>query len=78
MVITKMEFLGIIRDIRKETFKTSTILLVFKKTGIYPYDPYIILEALFVRRAVPKILLLLPIALLGLTPITIRTLRRTG
>jgi hypothetical protein len=78
MSITKLEFLGIIRDIRKETFKTSTILSAFKKTGIHPYDPHSVLEAIYARRPVPKTPSPPPPASSGITPVTIRTLRRTG
>ena len=50
--ITKLEFLGLIQDIRKKAFKESTIRSAFKKTGIMPFNPNIILGELRNRRAV--------------------------
>jgi len=37
--ISKIEFLSSITEVRKQTFKTSTILSAFKETGISPWDP---------------------------------------
>ena len=42
----KMEFLEALGSIRAKTFKTSTILSVFKKTGLYPYNPAKVLDKL--------------------------------
>ncbi|KID93241.1 transposase, partial [Metarhizium majus ARSEF 297] len=48
--ITKLEFLGCIQAVRKQAFKTSTIISAFQKTGIWPYNPQPIIEKL-TRRA---------------------------
>ena len=50
--ITKLEFLAIIQQIRKEAFKRTTILSAFKKTGIWPLNPQLVLEKLAVRAVV--------------------------
>jgi hypothetical protein len=44
--ITKVEFLSCIKDVRRKAFKHSTILLAFKKTGIWPFNPRVILSIL--------------------------------
>ncbi|KND85843.1 hypothetical protein TOPH_09284, partial [Tolypocladium ophioglossoides CBS 100239] len=41
--ITKMEFLGFIQNIRKQAFRQSTILSAFRKTGIVPFNPEVVL-----------------------------------
>ena len=50
--ITKLEFLGFIQQIRKQAFKESTIRSAFKKTGIIPFNPNIILDKLRDRRVI--------------------------
>ena len=47
--ITKLEFLGCIQGIRKQAFKKTTILSAFKKTGISPWDPQLVLKVLASR-----------------------------
>lgn len=42
--ITKVEFLQIIQDVRKKAFKESTIRSAFEKTGIWPFNPAIIID----------------------------------
>lgn len=44
--ITKLEFLSVIEGVRKEAFKATTIKSAFKKTGIHPYNPDIVLRPL--------------------------------
>ena len=36
---TKLDFLSIIKDVRRKAIKKETIINSFKKTGIYPFDP---------------------------------------
>jgi DDE superfamily endonuclease/Tc5 transposase DNA-binding domain len=43
---SKTEFLAAFESIRKQTFKQSTILSAFRKTGIIPHDPSKVLEPL--------------------------------
>jgi hypothetical protein len=43
IAITKLEFLGIIKGIRKEAFKASILIGAFKKTGIIPFNPQVVL-----------------------------------
>ncbi|KID81501.1 transposase, partial [Metarhizium majus ARSEF 297] len=50
--ITKIEFLACIQAVRKQAFKTATILSAFRKTGISPYNPQPIIEALEQRAAI--------------------------
>jgi hypothetical protein len=47
--ITKLEFLGVIQEVRRQAFKESTILSAFRKTGISPFEPNIVLNALRIR-----------------------------
>lgn len=42
--LNKLDFLGSLRDIRKQTIKTSTILSAFEKTGIVPLNPSAVLS----------------------------------
>src|ERR1700722_12383229 len=42
--ITKIEFLSCIEDVRRQAFKSTTILSAFRKTGIWPYNPEIVLK----------------------------------
>jgi hypothetical protein len=48
--ITKIEFLSCIEDVRRQAFKESTILSAFRKTGIWPYNPEIVLNTLKARQ----------------------------
>ena len=41
--ITKLEFLGCIQQVRKQAFKRETILSAFRKTGISPFNPQVVL-----------------------------------
>lgn len=47
--ITKLEFLGCIEAVRKQAFKSSTIISAFRKTGIWPFNPQPIIEKLHER-----------------------------
>ena len=49
--ITKLEFLQIIQDIRKKAFKETTIKSAFRKTGIWPFNPSIVID--YVRQLHP-------------------------
>jgi len=42
----KIEFLAAIESIREKAFKRSTIISAFKKTGLIPYNPNIVLSTL--------------------------------
>jgi hypothetical protein len=44
--ITKVDFLDMILSIRTSTFKASTIRSGFAKTGLWPYNPTIVLDQL--------------------------------
>jgi hypothetical protein len=44
--ITKLEFLSCISDVRRQAFKESTIRSAFQKTGIFPFNPIPILQAI--------------------------------
>lgn len=49
--IGKVEFLGLIEGVRRQAFKQTTILSAFKKTGIEPFNPNIVLNILKERVA---------------------------
>jgi hypothetical protein len=78
--ITKTEFLGFIQSIREQAFKSTTILSAFRKTGIYPFKPTIVLEAIKARNTryktpnPPSNTVSSPFQ----TPLTIRKLNRIG
>jgi hypothetical protein len=42
--ITKLEFLAYIQQIRTQAFKESTAKSAFKKTGIHPFNPQVVLQ----------------------------------
>jgi hypothetical protein len=42
--ITKLEFLAYIQQIRTQAFKESTVKSAFKKTGIHPFNPQVVLQ----------------------------------
>ena len=41
--ITKIEFLSVIQEVRRKAFKEETILSAFKKSGLVPYNPLVVL-----------------------------------
>jgi hypothetical protein len=43
---TKVEFLAAFDKIRHQTFKESTVKSAFRKTGLIPYDPTIVINAM--------------------------------
>lgn len=47
----KIEFLSIIERVCKQAFKHSSILLAFKKTGISPFNPQVVLKDVEKRNA---------------------------
>ncbi len=49
--ITKLEFLGFILSIRQQAFKEATIHSAFRKTGIVPFNPLVVLKPLEERQA---------------------------
>jgi hypothetical protein len=49
--ITKLEFLSCIGRVRLQAFKQSTILSAFRKTGIWPFNPQLVLQILEARQA---------------------------
>jgi hypothetical protein len=49
---TKLEFLQCIQSVRKQTFKRTTIHSAFKKTGIWPLNPKMVLELVHFRATV--------------------------
>ena len=44
--INKMEFLHLIPDVQKRTFKKATIKAAFAETGLYPFNPEKVLNKL--------------------------------
>ena len=65
--INKVEFLACIQDIRKQAFKVDTIKSSFKKTGIWPFNPQVVLEKIDERHGRSTTPLSTP--LLGSSPI---------
>jgi DDE superfamily endonuclease len=43
---SKIEFLAVLKNIRRQTFKQSTILSAFRRTDIVPFDPKRVLAPL--------------------------------
>ena len=69
-----MECLAAILDIRRKTFKKSTIYSAFAKTGLILFNPEAVLQKI-------KLVTLLPLPIVGstkleTTPLTIQTLKR--
>jgi len=54
MNITKLEFLSFIQEVYCKAFKTKTILSAFKKTGIHPFNPRVILDRISERAVTPE------------------------
>jgi hypothetical protein len=50
--ITKVEFLAAFNHFRNQAFKSSTVRSAWKKTGLIPYDPSIVLNK--VRETMPR------------------------
>ncbi len=75
----KVEFLNSITSIRRDTFKTTTIQSAFRKTGLHPIDPKLVLDTLQEYQTTPP-----PLSsstsynddIVPTTPLTIRTLSR--
>ena len=72
--ITKVEFLAAISDIRRKTFKKSTIYSAFAKTGLIPFNPEVILQK--IKPVTPSPPPAAEPAKSETTPLTIRTLMR--
>ncbi|KJZ68083.1 hypothetical protein HIM_12526 [Hirsutella minnesotensis 3608] len=49
--ITKLEFLSCIQDVRMRAFKKDTVRSAFRKTGVFPFDPQVVLRVLEARQA---------------------------
>ena len=49
--ITKLEFLSCIQQVRLQAFKEGTIRSAFRKTGIFPFNPQVVLRCLEGRQA---------------------------
>lgn len=47
--ITKIEFFMIIQDVWLKSFKKTTILSSFEKTGIHPWNPQLVLQKIYER-----------------------------
>ena len=78
--ITKVEFLACIQDIRKQAFKVDTIKSSFKKTGIWPFNPQVVLEKIderLGRSTTPLSKPLLGSSPIG-TPVTLRQIWKVG
>ena len=75
--ITKLEFLGFIQEVRRQAFKTETILSAFKKTGIHPFNPQVILDRISKRAVTPELAPYAGSSPFG-TPLTIRKLNRVA
>jgi hypothetical protein len=50
--ISKLEFLSLIEGVRRQAFKEKTIKSAFKKTGISPFDPDLIINIIKEREAI--------------------------
>jgi hypothetical protein len=77
----KLEFLAAITSIRRQAFKPSTILSTFRKTGLIPYNPEIVLKRLQGHNSTERERLPSPSPSasqqpLITTPYTIRSLKR--
>ena len=77
-----MEFLQIIEGVRQQAFKSSTITSAFRKTGIIPFNPKVVLDVLEARRpqTPPPILQdhQLPFSSPFSTPITLRQVNKVA
>jgi hypothetical protein len=71
--ITKVEFLAAISDIRRKTFKESTIYSAFTKTGLIPFNPEVVLQK--IKPTTPSPPPTAEFTKLEKTPLTIRTLK---
>ncbi|KAI6778341.1 transposase [Emericellopsis cladophorae] len=49
--VTKLEFLSLIEGVRRQAFTAKTIKSAFKKTGIWPFDPDLVIRAVEEREA---------------------------
>jgi hypothetical protein len=47
--ITKLEFLSYIQEIRIQAMKESTVKSAFRKTGIWPFSPQVVLQQIASR-----------------------------
>ena len=72
--ITKVEFLATILDIRRKTFKKSTIYSAFAKTGLIPFNPEVVLQK--IKPVTPSLPPTVGSTKSETTPLTIRTLKR--
>ena len=76
----KVEFLHALRSIREQAFKKNTILTAFRKTGLLPFAPEIVLKQLPPRPTTPSPStppsLGSPSPSSPHTPLTIRSLKR--
>jgi hypothetical protein len=48
--ITKIEFLSVIQEVRRKAFKEETILSAFRKSGLVPYNPLVVLRRIQERQ----------------------------
>ena len=81
--ISKIEFLSIIEGVHRQAFKRSTLLSAFKKTGIWPFKPDLILQILkerLVKEEADQTPSLPPEALSSQfrTPITLRQINKVA
>jgi hypothetical protein len=76
---TKIEFLVVIQQARKQAFKTATIQAAFRKTGLWPFQPSIVLQVVQERQAVRTPLPAVDPALNSSpfgTPVTLRQMKK--
>ncbi|KJZ70610.1 hypothetical protein HIM_09998 [Hirsutella minnesotensis 3608] len=48
--ITKIEFLSVIQEVRRKAFREDSILSAFKKSGLVPYDPLVVMRRIQERQ----------------------------
>jgi hypothetical protein len=82
--ITKIEFLSCIEDVRRQAFKSTTILSAFRKTRIWPYNPEIVLKTIKDRQPErtpspnPKSTTVHPQSSPFTTPLTLRQINKVA
>ena len=71
----KLEFLAALETIRKQTFKNQTIKSAFRTTGIWPFNPKIVIEKLRPEDVQPQ-RILSPPPDVPCTPYTVRSIQK--
>lgn len=76
--ITKIGFLSTIENVRQEAFKTSTIQSAFKNTGIWPFNPEVVLRKVEERRPRIRTPSPPPPSSSNNTPVTLRQINKVA